>query len=394
MKPQIFVGSSSESIDYAYAVQKNLEPVSDVTVWDQGIFNLNNATLDDLISSLGKMDFAVFIFSPHDKLNMRDKESQVVRDNVIFEFGLFVGRLGKERSFFIIPKDAQDLHLPTDLLGIKPAKYDAGRKELQAALGSACFEIKQIIKSKGIRNESRLNIIKFQKDVYTYLFNRLNPYQDILLTHDFLKSLPTTKRFLTIDDVLLPLVALIRHYVPQFISPEMRVYFAYRLEDPVQVSPDKHPGRTAPFKAYYRIGLAFSKVSDNWIEGVPLGIPSNVHRAYIRKNISEVPDATRTLNLSNEQNHVVTDEASVIALPIVYSDEENPNECIGVIGLSSPEKEEVTQPEFQALARELSTLFSALFYAYGKYLQRTKTFAEVIKQIRTEIDDHFESKFQ
>jgi len=37
-RPRIFVGSATESLDIAYAVQENLEHNAEITVWTQGIF--------------------------------------------------------------------------------------------------------------------------------------------------------------------------------------------------------------------------------------------------------------------------------------------------------------------------------------------------------------------
>ena len=149
MKAKIFIGSSSEKLDVAYATQKNLERHFEVTVWTQGIVRLSEPVIDSLITSLNSADYAIFVFTPDDLSKIREEEEKSVRDNVIFELGLFVGRLGKKRSFVLMPRDIQDFHLPTDLVGFTAASYDASREDnnLEAALGSACNEIRNAISS-------------------------------------------------------------------------------------------------------------------------------------------------------------------------------------------------------------------------------------------------------
>lgn len=151
MKPKVFVGSSLESLDIAYAVQENLEYDAEVTVWTQGIFQLSSTALQDLLSLVGTYDFAVFVFSPDDTVFLRDNQYQTVRDNVIFEFGLFVSQLGIERVFFVMPRDQVFLHLPTDILGFSPATYSTQRSDnnIKAALGTACNQIRNQIKRVG-----------------------------------------------------------------------------------------------------------------------------------------------------------------------------------------------------------------------------------------------------
>jgi predicted nucleotide-binding protein len=157
-KPRVFVGSSVESLSVAYAVQQNLDHDAEVTVWPQGIFHLSAGILDSLIKALGKADFGVFVFAPSDTLRLRQKNYAAVRDNVVFEMGLFIGKLGQKRTFFVIPDGTKNLRVPTDLTGIAPGKYNARRKDknLQAALGPFCDQVRgQIKKLRTIKKPPR-----------------------------------------------------------------------------------------------------------------------------------------------------------------------------------------------------------------------------------------------
>ena len=148
MQPRLFIGSSSEKLEIAYAVQENLEQVAEVTVWTQGIFSPSKFTLESLADALFKTDFGVFVFSPDDVTSMRGQDQKTVRDNVIFELGMFIGRLGRERCFILVPKpDQADLHLPSDLLGLSPAAYNTDRRDgnMRAAVGPACSAISRNI---------------------------------------------------------------------------------------------------------------------------------------------------------------------------------------------------------------------------------------------------------
>lgn len=147
-KPRLFIGSSVEGLPIANVLQQNLEYDVEVTVWNQAHFRLSRSTIESLLEALRNTDFGVFVFSPDDVAKIRGRQSRVVRDNVIFELGLFIGLLGRERSYYVVPREQQNFHLPTDLIGVTPATYDANRsdKSLKAALGPACEEIRQAIK--------------------------------------------------------------------------------------------------------------------------------------------------------------------------------------------------------------------------------------------------------
>jgi hypothetical protein len=148
MKPRLFIGSSVENLYVAQAIQANLEYDAIVTLWNQGIFNLSSTTLVDLLDALNNFDFAIFIFLPNDITNIRNNNFHTVRDNVIFELGLFLGRLGKERVFYLTDRDTKQLHLPTDLLGFKSGSFDSKREDgnIKAALGPFCFDVSNKLK--------------------------------------------------------------------------------------------------------------------------------------------------------------------------------------------------------------------------------------------------------
>ncbi|WP_019882486.1 MULTISPECIES: nucleotide-binding protein [unclassified Methylophilus] len=144
MKPKIFIGSSREGLDIANPIHANLTRDAECTVWSNGVFQISGSTLYSLINALRNSDFGVFVFSPDDLTIMRGQQNPVVRDNVIFELGLFIGRLGVERCFFITPDHVADLRLPTDLMGILPGQYEANRHDQNwlAATNPVCMQIR------------------------------------------------------------------------------------------------------------------------------------------------------------------------------------------------------------------------------------------------------------
>jgi predicted nucleotide-binding protein len=144
-RPSMFVGSSAEGLSIAEAIQLNLDHSVECTLWSQGVFGLSNGSLESLVTATKKFDFAVLVLTPDDLIRKRGTDGNSPRDNVIFELGLFMGALGRERTF-IVHCRSEKLELPSDLAGITPATY-AKREDgnLIAALGSVCTQLKQAI---------------------------------------------------------------------------------------------------------------------------------------------------------------------------------------------------------------------------------------------------------
>ncbi len=90
-KPRVFIGSSAEAIRYVEAVFEGLKRDTEVTMW-MNAFEELEYTMDDLEKQLDTNDFAVFIFTLDDIIEIRNEKYLATRDNTMFEMGLFWGR--------------------------------------------------------------------------------------------------------------------------------------------------------------------------------------------------------------------------------------------------------------------------------------------------------------
>ena len=126
MKKKLFIGSSSEAVNFAKVVKKVLDEHFDVTIWDEkifrsSIFKINQNYLTALLKASLEYDFGILIGSKDDLIQCRGSKFQQPRDNVLFELGLFTGRLGISRCAFLVENGAKTL---SDLSGITLANFD------------------------------------------------------------------------------------------------------------------------------------------------------------------------------------------------------------------------------------------------------------------------------
>lgn len=138
-RPSIFIASSTNGLSVAEAVKSNFEKTADVDIWTENIFALNKSNLDTLINRSSFYDFAIFVLTPDDKATIKEKEQLIPRDNVLFEFGLFLGSIGPSRAFCIAE---ESVYILSDFSGITRAIYKT-RSNLVAAVGDACNQIKR-----------------------------------------------------------------------------------------------------------------------------------------------------------------------------------------------------------------------------------------------------------
>lgn len=151
--PVVFVGSATEDLPFAQAVQQQLDHHGEIELWTEGAFVPSVGALPSLLDAAKRVDFAVMIVTALDTLSTRKTVLQVGRDNVLFEFGLFLGALGPERAFLLVDRAARAV-LPTDLGGITPLNFDSRKTNRQSAVGAACTTIQSRMAVLGMRGKS------------------------------------------------------------------------------------------------------------------------------------------------------------------------------------------------------------------------------------------------
>ncbi|MDR4485336.1 MAG: L-histidine N(alpha)-methyltransferase [Nitrospirales bacterium] len=109
---EIFIGSSSEAQDLASKIARQLDAngYKPRRWWLE--VPTGAITIDRLVEIAESVDGAIFVFTGDDQTWYREMSVKKVRDNVALEFGLFLGKIGRERA--IILKD-KDTLLPSDV---------------------------------------------------------------------------------------------------------------------------------------------------------------------------------------------------------------------------------------------------------------------------------------
>lgn len=117
-QPVIFIGSTTEALPVAKLIYNKIKTGKFVAkLWENDVFNPGATTIEDLVNTVNDADFGVMVLTPDDKLISRKKKHQAPRDNIIFEIGLLIGSIGRERTF-LVSTQGVNLKIPTDLLGV------------------------------------------------------------------------------------------------------------------------------------------------------------------------------------------------------------------------------------------------------------------------------------
>ena len=165
---KVFMGSSSEGFNeaaetLAELLEGSAEVRLEVQRWTNS-FLVADTNIVALESAIERADFAVLVLTADDTVVSRTKQARAPRDNVLFELGLFMGRLGRQHCYFVHEKNAPQ-ELPSDLIGVIPAEYELpagidpktreGREAMRAALDRAraqiVAKIADVVSARGAR---------------------------------------------------------------------------------------------------------------------------------------------------------------------------------------------------------------------------------------------------
>lgn len=168
-KSKVFIASSSRTLTLAEALRNELNTsYSTATLWsDEGSAKISKTIIEMLEEASGNFDFAVVLLSADDVIlgsdfggNAENAMKRKARDNCIFEAGLFMASLGRERCFLLSSVNPEDL--PKDLGGVILLKFDepedlANLYQCKDSIVMASTEIKAKIQEWGPKKQQRIS---------------------------------------------------------------------------------------------------------------------------------------------------------------------------------------------------------------------------------------------
>ena len=148
-KIRVFIISSAEALEIARTIQNAFDhDPFNVAVWTDGVFRASHYSIESLERALDQSDVAIAVAQPDDITESRGERLATPRDNVIFELGFFMGRLGRHRALLVEPS-GEEIKLPTDLAGINAITYRYDAADLTRSLATACNRLREIIRDLG-----------------------------------------------------------------------------------------------------------------------------------------------------------------------------------------------------------------------------------------------------
>jgi hypothetical protein len=166
LQPSLFIGSSSEGYAVAERLRDLLIDITVPVMW-KDVFDYNTSNFDNLISKIALYDYAILVATGDDVVISRKRKTAGARDNVLFEFGLFAGGLGRSRAFYVVEENT---NIPSDLSGLSlPFLPKRDAADFDEKLQECAKRIKNHIRQK--ENTFDLGFLPSTTLAYGYFVN-------------------------------------------------------------------------------------------------------------------------------------------------------------------------------------------------------------------------------
>ena len=207
MKPTLFIGSSTKRLPIARGLKEILKDCADVTVWDEAPeFDPGDSILNALTKVGEFYDFALLVFGQDDSTMMTNKKLPTVRDNVLFELGLFMGHMGTGRAFWLSSKGSKTPHIPSYLGGILHLEFDEPELTDAIAISESLAETRdkvyRLITSLGLRTNRTSHVVPMRQALClaSAEYTKERFQRDLKYIHEFFsKREVTSKQGVTTD---------------------------------------------------------------------------------------------------------------------------------------------------------------------------------------------------
>lgn len=198
-KKRIFIGSSAESKKIADAIYSYFEYGHDASIWSAA-FDASTVTIKEIIKQAEKNDFAIMILGEDDILESRGETYSAARDNVILELGIFIGALGLENCFIVIPSSSSHkIKIASDLSGVTLLRYNSDKQNPSESVLTACRNIEDVInkapEDKTEENETKTSEIMGFNSIRSELISKTFDLDSVRIQSESLTQLIKTAFF-------------------------------------------------------------------------------------------------------------------------------------------------------------------------------------------------------
>ncbi|PSL35086.1 STING domain-containing protein [Chitinophaga ginsengisoli] len=132
MKPYVVIFSSSGSLPVAEGIHAHLENDFIIHLWKGDFFGDNHTTpLWTFFKKLFHYDYAIIVLSNDNMVSYVTKDGAKIngpKDNVIFELGATMAKLGPQKTIILLPDEPQ-VKLPTYFDDVKPLVFTYHNQE-------------------------------------------------------------------------------------------------------------------------------------------------------------------------------------------------------------------------------------------------------------------------